>query len=112
MVQRYGSILLVIVHNIEIINSSTESNEQNKKKQKWDNRRKKKNEIEEIYTNNHLCYEEAKLKKLESWKDNNLRNSGKSTSKMYFSSLGLLGKTNWQKVKTKSPYSATWFWGT
>ena len=56
--------------------------------------KKKKNEIEEIYTNNHLCYEEAKLKKLESWKDNNLRNSGKSTSKMYFSSLGLLGKTN------------------
>ena len=31
MVQRYGSILVVIVHNIEIINSSTESNEQNKK---------------------------------------------------------------------------------
>ena len=26
-----------------------------------------KNEIEEIYINNHLHYEEAKLKELESW---------------------------------------------
>ena len=31
-----------------------------------------KNEIEEIYISNHLCYEKAKLKELEIWKDNNV----------------------------------------
>ena len=30
------------------------------------------NEIEEIYISKHLCYEEAKLKERESWKDNNV----------------------------------------
>ena len=54
------------------------------------------NEIEEIYINNHLCYEEAKLKELESWKDNNVYETVENQNqKMYFSPLRLLGKANW-----------------
>ena len=50
------------------MDSSTENNEYNQasnENQTIDEHNK--NEIEEIYINNHLCYEEAKLKELESW---------------------------------------------
>ena len=60
------------VHNVAVINSSTENNEDNQTSNEIKIiEEHKKNEIVEIYINNHLCYEEAKLKELESWKDNN-----------------------------------------
>ena len=61
------------VHDVEVINRSTENHEYNQTGNENKTIEKHtKNKIEEIYINNHLCYEEAKLKELESWKDNNV----------------------------------------
>ena len=61
------------VHDIEVINSSTENNKHNRTSNENEIiEEHQKNEIEEIYINNHLCYEEAKLKEPECWKDNNV----------------------------------------
>ena len=59
--------------DVEVINSSTENNEHSKQAMKTrPQKNTQKNEIEEIYISNHLCYEKAKLKELEIWKDNNV----------------------------------------
>ena len=71
------------VHDIEVINSSTENNEQNQTSNKHEIiEEHKKNEIEEIYINNHSCSEEAKLKELESWKDNNVQETVKNQKRI------------------------------
>ena len=61
------------VHHIEVINNSTENNEHNQTSNKNKIiKEHKKNETEETYINNHICYEEPKLKALEIWKDDNV----------------------------------------
>ena len=73
------------IHDIEVINSSTENNEHNQTSNKNEIIvEHKKKEIEEIYIN-HLCFEEAKLKEPESWKDDNVYKAAENQNQKYIS---------------------------